>query len=117
MDAAWTTAIAVACFAGGLAVGLAFVRGARAEAVLRGELRAASERERVASVAAELARVKAELAAERSRAAERAAEAERAREQVRAELELVASRLVEEKGGALLDRGREGLAALLGPVA
>lgn len=63
------------------------------------------------------ARLSSELDAQRRAAAERQAEAERAREQVRAEIELLAARLLDEKGAAMLHQSREGLAALLAPVA
>lgn len=65
----------------------------------------------------ERTRLASELDAERKAAADRGAEAERAKEQVRAEIEILAARLLDEKGKAMLDRSREGLEALLKPVA
>jgi DNA recombination protein RmuC len=73
-------------------------------------------RQAAGATAERLAGAQAELEAERRAAVERRAEAERAREQVRAEVETLAGRLLERQGKALLDRSREGLEALLGPL-
>ncbi len=62
------------------------------------------------------AKVAAELAGERKAQAERAVEAERTKEAVRAEVEKLAGRVLDEKGKAILERNREGLQALLGPL-
>jgi DNA recombination protein RmuC len=138
MDASTlTAALAAACgLAAGFALGLRSRPPARVVAVLEAEasrarLEAAAGRdeaararqeavaglERAAAAQAELAGARAELEAERRRAQERAEEAERGRERLRAEVELLGARLVEEKGRALLDRSREGVAALLDPLA
>lgn len=89
----------------GLAADLLAARDAAAR-LQAGETRLVEERTRLA----------ADLDAERRAAAERLAEAERTREQVRAEVAVLAGRLLEEKGAAILERNREGLAALLGPL-
>ncbi|BDG10393.1 DNA recombination protein RmuC [Anaeromyxobacter paludicola] len=105
---------------------------ARASAVAEQERRRAGEgaaevarlregaealRREVTALLEEKARLASELEAERRAAAERQAEAERSRAQVRAEIELLAARLLDEKGAAMLHQSREGLAALLAPVA
>jgi DNA recombination protein RmuC len=100
MEPAWVVVSVLAAFAGGLGLGLLLMRGVERRLAPRG---------------AELAQ--AGLAAAERAAAERAAEAERNRESVRSEIELLAHRLLEEKGSAMLDRSREGLEALLRPVA
>src|SRR5512134_1729747 len=46
-----------------------------------------------------------------------ASEDERAQQRLRAEVELLAGRLLDEKGGAMLDRSQERLRFLLDPVA
>jgi DNA recombination protein RmuC len=68
-------------------------------------------------LAARLAAAEAGLEADRRAAAARAGEAEHAREQVRVEFQVLANRLLDEKGKAMLERSREGLEALLAPVA
>jgi DNA recombination protein RmuC len=85
-------------------------RAAELEAAL------AEQREKATRLLAERTRLEADLDAERRAAAERAAEAERAKQAVRAEIEVLAGRLLEEKGKAMLERSREGLQALLGPL-
>ncbi len=95
------------------AAALAEVKGALQALQARQE---ALQREQAALVAARAA-LEAELTAERRAAVERRAEAEASREQVRAEVEKLAGRLLEAQGKALVERSREGLAALLGPVA
>ncbi len=93
---------------------------ALAEARRAGEERAralAAEQGRVTALTGEVARAQAGLEAERRAAEERKAEAERTREQVRAEVEKLAGRLLEQKGEAMLARSKEGLEALLKPVA
>jgi DNA recombination protein RmuC len=116
MEPTWIAAVGAA-----VAVGVLLWRLARAATVAARvpslEAERDGERRRAAALAERLARAEAELDAERKAAAARAAEAERAREQVRAEVQVVAGRLVDEKGGAMLRQSREGLAALLGPVA
>jgi DNA recombination protein RmuC len=98
-----------------LAAELARARaGAERAAELDAQLEA--QREAASRLLAERTRLAADLDAERRAAAERAAEAERAKEAVRAEIEVLASRLLDEKGKAMLERNREGLAALLGPL-
>lgn len=82
---------------------------------LRGAVEALQKE--VTGLVEEKTRLASELDAERKAAADRAAEAERAKEQVRAEIEILAARLLDEKGKAMLDRSREGLEALLKPVA
>jgi DNA recombination protein RmuC len=91
---------------------------ARAGAERAAELEAAlgEQRETATRLLAERSRLQADLEAERRAAAERAAEAERARQAVRSEIEVLAGRLLEEKGKAMLERSREGLQALLGPL-
>jgi DNA recombination protein RmuC len=79
--------------------------------------RAEALQREVTALAEERARLGADLEAERRAAAERAALAERSREQVRTELHALASQLVDEKGKAMLHQSREGLEALLSPVA
>jgi DNA recombination protein RmuC len=99
---------------------------ARGEAAQLGDLKAALQalerrhealQAERAGLAAAQAALTAELEAERRATAERRAEAEASREQVRAEVEKLAGRLLEAQGKALLERSREGLQALLGPVA
>jgi DNA recombination protein RmuC len=85
---------------------------ARAMDRLRNELEAAK-----VSLAEERTRLATDLDAEKRAAAERAAESERSKEQVRAEIEILAARLLDEKGKAMLHQSREGLEALLKPVA
>jgi DNA recombination protein RmuC len=75
-----------------------------------------AQREAATRLIAERTKLAAELDAERRAASERAAEAERAKEAVRAEIEILAGRLIDEKGKAMLERSREGLQALLGPL-
>jgi DNA recombination protein RmuC len=117
MDGFFVVAAALAGGGAGLALGL-WVRARGQEAavaVARAEERAGAAAA-LARAGEERARLAAELAAERRAAQERAADAERNREAVRAELERLASRILEEKGKALLERGADGLRALLGPV-
>jgi DNA recombination protein RmuC len=144
MDGIWPIAAGVVFFGVGLAVGLVLRRQACAAAVLAvrqaeqeravglaadlararagaeraAELEAALAAHRDASTAlvAERTRLAAELEAERRSADARAADAERAKEAVRAEIEILAGRLLDEKGRAMLERNREGLQALLGPL-
>lgn len=71
----------------------------------------------VTALVEEKTRLAADLDGERKGVTERAADAERSKEQVRAELELLAARLLDEKGKAMLHQSREGLEALLKPVA
>jgi len=82
------------------------------------ELESALEAQRVVStrLLEERTKLAADLDSERRAAGERAAEAERAKEAVRAEVEVLAGRLLDEKGKAMLERSREGLQALLGPL-
>jgi DNA recombination protein RmuC len=91
---------------------------ARAGAERAAELEAAlaAQRDAATRLVAERTKLAAELEAERRAAGERAAEAERGKEAVRAELEVLAGRLLDEKGKAMLERNREGLQALLGPL-
>lgn len=81
------------------------------------EERLGAERQRVVALVSDLSRAKAETEAERKASAERVAEAERTREQVRAEVQVLTGRLLDEKGKAILHQNREGLEALLKPVA
>jgi DNA recombination protein RmuC len=120
MELGWVAAGALGAVATGLFVGLFLLRQALMER--RGEVAAleadlGEERRRAAGLSERLARAEAALEAERRGAVERAAEAERSREQVRAEVEILAGRLLDEKGEAMLHRSREGLEALLAPVA
>jgi DNA recombination protein RmuC len=102
MEPAWVVVSVAAAFAAGLGAGLALAR--RVEA-------------RLAAREQELALARAELTSAERVAAVRAAEAERARAAVRAEVELLAQRLLDEQGRALLHQSKEGLEALLRPVA
>ncbi len=79
---------------------------AAAEKLQASETRLVEERTRLA----------AGLEAATRATAERLAEAERTREQVRAEVTVLTGRLLDEKGAAILERNREGLTALLGPL-
>jgi DNA recombination protein RmuC len=89
---------------------------AGADRVAELEAALAEQRGTATRLLAERTRLEADLDAERRAAAERAAEAERAKQAVRAEIEVLAGRLLEEKGKAMLERSREGLQALLGPL-
>jgi DNA recombination protein RmuC len=71
----------------------------------------------VTALVEEKTRLASDLDGERKAAAERSAEADRTKEQVRAEIQLLAGRLLDEKGNAMLHQSREGLEALLKPVA
>jgi DNA recombination protein RmuC len=120
MGPVWVAVGALVLLAAGLCAGVLLLRRAlleRTEEIAALRDGRDEERSRAAALAERLARAEAELEAERSGAAERAAEAERSTERIRAEIEVLAGRLLEEKGEAMLYRSREGLEALLRPVA
>jgi len=91
---------------------------AKAGAERAAELEAALEaqREVATRLVGERTKLAADLEAEQRAAAERVVEAERGKEAVRAEIAVLAGRLLDEKGKAMLERNREGLQALLGPL-
>ena len=120
MEPVWVVASVVVSFVAGICVGLLLLRQAlleRKDEVAALQVGRDEERRRAAALSERLARAEAVLEAERRAVVERATEAERSREQVRAEIEILAGRLLEEKGEAMLLRSREGLEALLKPVA
>jgi DNA recombination protein RmuC len=110
----------------GLGVGF-YLRKQAVDASSEAAAGAAREREGLASslaaaqgearaLAARVAGLEAEVAAERRGAEERRAEAERTKGELRAEVQALAEKALAQQGGAMLDRSRERLEALLKPL-